>query len=60
MWPQWLHKLHVKYFIDEKIEVEKVLKEYNPQLYEKLKNKRSREFFQEWKSNRNIDVSVYI
>ncbi|GES72833.1 hypothetical protein GLOIN_2v1885837 [Rhizophagus clarus] len=57
-WPQWLNKVIFQYLFDEKIEAKKVLKEYNRGLYEQLKNKKSRDFFQEWRNNRDVNINI--
>ena len=65
LWPQWLHRLHIQYLIDEKIDVVNILKQCNPivyQLYRHLmsSNSNSKNSLQNWISNREIDVSLIL
>ncbi|EXX71212.1 hypothetical protein RirG_080450 [Rhizophagus irregularis DAOM 197198w] len=59
LWPQWLHKLHIQYFIDEKIDVVNVLKTTNHnvyRLYRQIKhNIDAKKSLNVYLSNREID-----
>ena len=63
LWPQWLHKLHIQYLIDEKIDVVNILKQYNPivyKLYHHLMSSNSnlKNSLQNWICNREVNVSL--
>jgi hypothetical protein len=63
LWPQWLHKLHIQNFINEKIDVVNVLKTTNPiiyRLYRQLthNNIGVNKSLNEYLNNREIDVSI--
>jgi len=63
LWPQWLHKLHIQYLIDEKIDVVNILKQYNPIVYKLYRhlmssNSNLKNSLQNWISNREVNVSL--
>jgi hypothetical protein len=65
LWPQWLHKMHLQYFMEEKIEFANILKENSPiiyRIYRQLmaKSSDSNKLLHDWVQNREINVSIIL